>query len=53
MGTVLGLVNLMRGISAGLDAKDTGVQMAVALVATFYGLIFANLIVNPAGEAIL
>lgn len=53
MGTVLGLVNLMRGIAAGLDAKQTGVEMAVALVATFYGLIVANLLITPAGEAIL
>jgi chemotaxis protein MotA len=53
VGTVLGLVNLMRAISAGMDAKETGVKMAVALVATLYGLMMANLIVNPAGELIL
>jgi chemotaxis protein MotA len=27
--------------------------MAIALVATFYGLLIANLLVNPAGELIL
>jgi chemotaxis protein MotA len=53
MGTVIGLVNLMRAISTGLDAKQTGVEMAVALVATFYGLIVANLVINPSGECIL
>lgn len=53
MGTVLGLVSLMRGIASGLDAKQTGVEMAVALIATFYGLITANLVVNPAGEMVL
>jgi chemotaxis protein MotA len=53
MGTVLGLVNLMRGISTGLTAQQTGLEMAVALVATMYGLLIANFIVNPAGEMIM
>lgn len=53
MGTVLGLVNLMRGLSAGLTAQQTGLEMAVALVATMYGLLLANLIINPAGEMIM
>lgn len=52
-GTVLGLVNIMRSISAGLDPKDTGTLMSVALMATLYGLIVANLIVNPAGELLV
>jgi chemotaxis protein MotA len=49
-GTVLGLIHLMRGISAGIDSKETGLRMAVALVATFYGLILSNLVLNPIGE---
>jgi chemotaxis protein MotA len=49
-GTVLGLIHLMRGISAGIDSKETGMRMAVALVATFYGLIISNLFLNPIGE---
>jgi len=49
-GTVLGLIHLMRGISDGIDAKETGVRMAVALVATFYGLLISNLLLNPLGE---
>lgn len=52
-GTVLGLVNIMRGLNNGLDAKQTALEMAIALVATFYGLLIANLIINPAGELIL
>lgn len=52
-GTVLGLVNIMRGLDKGLDAKQTAVEMSVALVATFYGLLVANLIINPAGELVL
>lgn len=49
-GTVLGLIHLMRGISGGIDTKETGIRMAVALVATFYGLLISNLILNPLGE---
>lgn len=51
-GTVLGLVSLMRSIAAGNDAKQTGLLMAVALVATLYGLLIANLVINPAAEAL-
>lgn len=49
-GTVLGLVTLMRKVSEGADAKETGILMAIALMATFYGLLVSNLFVNPAGE---
>jgi chemotaxis protein MotA len=49
-GTVLGLIHLMRGISEGIDTKETGVRMAVALVATLYGLLISNLLLNPIGE---
>lgn len=49
-GTVLGLVSLMRKVSEGADAKQTGLMMAIALMATFYGLLTANLLISPAGE---
>lgn len=52
MGTVLGLVNVMRGVANGLDGKQTAMEMAIALVATMYGLLIANLVLNPAGELI-
>jgi chemotaxis protein MotA len=52
VGTVLGLVSLMRAISQGASSTEAGVRMAVALVATLYGLMVANLIINPAGERI-
>lgn len=52
MGTVLGLVNVMTGVSNGADAKNTALKMAIALVATMYGLVVANLFINPAGELI-
>jgi chemotaxis protein MotA len=49
-GTVLGLVTLMRKVSEGADAKQTGLMMAIALMATFYGLLTSNLLINPTGE---
>ncbi len=52
-GTVLGLIHLMRGISDGINPQETGIRMAVALVATFYGLVIANIILNPIGEMLL
>lgn len=52
IGTVFGLVNLMRAISDGLDPTQTGIKMAIALVATLYGLVVANLIIAPIAEQI-
>ncbi len=52
VGTVLGLVSLMRAISEGASSTEAGFRMAVALVATLYGLLLANLVLNPAGEFI-
>jgi chemotaxis protein MotA len=51
-GTVLGLVYLMRGISQGTTPAETGTRMAIALVATFYGILLANVLINPLGERI-
>jgi len=53
LGTVLSLVSVMRAVSTGADAHETGMRMAVALVATLYGLLVANLLISPAGESIL
>lgn len=52
IGTVFGLVNLMRAITEGMDPSQTGAKMAIALVATLYGLIMANFVVAPIGESI-
>lgn len=52
VGTVLGLVSLMRSVADGSPSQEIGIRMAVALVATLYGLLLANLIINPAGESI-
>jgi len=52
LGTVLGLVSLMRAVSSGAGSEEVGVRMAVALVATLYGLILANVVIAPAAEAL-
>jgi chemotaxis protein MotA len=53
VGTVLTLVSLMRSIAGGATSQQAGLTMAVALVATLYGLLLANLFINPAGERVL
>jgi chemotaxis protein MotA len=52
VGTVLGLVSLMRALADSQGAQETGLRMAIALVATLYGLLLSNLVINPAGEQI-
>ncbi len=48
MGTLIGLVNMLAGLSLSGDATQTiGSDMAVALVTTFYGLIIAYLMFIP------
>jgi chemotaxis protein MotA len=48
--TVLGLIQVMNGLSEDADPRSTALKMALALVATFYGIIVANLIVAPIGD---
>ncbi|HYF76246.1 MAG TPA: flagellar motor protein [Symbiobacteriaceae bacterium] len=49
MGTVLGLIHIM----GNLDQPDTlGPAIAVAFLATFYGLAFANMMFLPLGSKI-
>lgn len=50
VGTVLGLVSVMRAVSQGADASMIGLQMALALVATLYGLILTNFVLVPMSE---
>lgn len=50
VGTVLGLVSVMRAVSNGAEANTIGLEMALALVATFYGLIFTNFVLVPMSE---
>lgn len=49
--TVLGLVDLLQKLSRA-DLGEMGVGMAVALSATFYGIILANMVFAPMSELV-
>jgi chemotaxis protein MotA len=53
VGTVLGLVNLMRQLEGAVDASKLGSEMSIALVATMYGLLVANFLISPLAEFIM
>lgn len=44
LGTVVGLVNMLQNLT---DPAQLGIGMALALLTTFYGVLFANLIWLP------
>lgn len=44
IGTIIGLINMLGNLE---DASSIGLGMAVALVTTFYGALFANLFLLP------
>src|SRR3546814_13308682 len=46
VGTLVGLVNLLFLLGDG-DMTAIGQQMALALMTTFYGILFANLLLKP------
>ncbi len=48
--TVLGLIQVMNSLSDNGDPRATALKMAIALVATFYGILVANLFVAPLGD---
>jgi chemotaxis protein MotA len=50
MGAVLGMIALLGGLGTPGAEKTVGPAMSVALVATFYGIALANLIIIPVGE---
>ncbi|MCX6128145.1 MAG: MotA/TolQ/ExbB proton channel family protein [Proteobacteria bacterium] len=50
MGTSIGMITLLQSLG-GADAKNSiGPAMAIALVATLYGLFFSNFVFIPIGE---
>ncbi len=51
MGTILGLVNMLDMMDSG-DFNTIGMNMALALITTFYGLILANMIFKPCATKI-
>ncbi len=50
MGAVLGMIMLLSSLGQPGAESRIGPSMSVALVATLYGIIFANLFVIPIGE---
>jgi chemotaxis protein MotA len=50
MGAVLGMIALLATLGKPGAEKTIGPSMSIALVATFYGIAFANLFVIPIGE---
>ncbi|WDV47700.1 motility protein A [Clostridiaceae bacterium M8S5] len=44
VGTLIGLINMLKEMS---DPSSVGPNMSVALITTFYGTLFANLIFSP------
>lgn len=51
IGTLVGLINMLKGMDIdGGGAGSIGPNMAVALVTTFYGCMFANLLFLPIGK---
>ncbi|MEI2415534.1 MotA/TolQ/ExbB proton channel family protein [Orrella sp. JC864] len=46
LGTLFGLINLMAGLGTQ-DMDAIGQQMGIALIATFYGILLANLVFKP------
>ena len=50
MGAVMGMIALLGGLGKPGAEKTVGPSMSIALVATFYGIAFANLVVIPIGE---
>ncbi|NMA36860.1 MAG: motility protein A [Papillibacter sp.] len=44
IGTLIGLINMLRNLN---NMNSLGLNMAVALVTTFYGTLLANLVFNP------
>ena len=51
VGTLVGLIFMMRVLAE--SPEKIGPFLAVALVATFYGVVFANLIFNPMANKLL
>src|SRR5438309_2269102 len=49
-GTTVGMITLLQGLGEPNAFDRLGPSMSVALVATFYGLIIANVVLIPIGE---
>src|SRR5690606_16760333 len=46
----MGMIGLLQGLGEPNAFERLGPSMSVALVATFYGLVYANFVLIPIGE---
>lgn len=53
VGATLGMISLLQGLGSADAFQKLGPSMSVALVATFYGLILANVFIIPVGENLM
>jgi chemotaxis protein MotA len=52
MGTVLGMIALLSNLGGADAMKLIGPAMGTCLVATFFGIVVANVVVMPVGESL-
>lgn len=50
LGAVMGMISLMQGLGSPDSFKQIGPSMAMAMVATLYGIALANFVFIPVGE---
>lgn len=50
LGAVMGMISLMQGLGSPDSFKQIGPSMAMALVATMYGIALANFVLIPVSE---
>lgn len=50
LGTLVGLVNMLKGM--GADSSNLSSGMAVALITTFYGSLFSNVLFSPIASSL-
>jgi chemotaxis protein MotA len=51
MGTVMGMITLFSNLG-GSDKSNMGPALATAMTATFYGLLTANMVLNPLADRV-
>lgn len=52
MGTVLGMIALLSNLGGADAMKKIGPAMGMCLIATFYGIVLANVFVLPIGDSL-
>lgn len=50
LGTTLSMIRLLQKLGDPGAQRSIGVEMSLGLIATFYGLVLANLVFNPVAE---